>query len=520
MAEIKTFNFMTLENLTTYHGELKTWVNSQIDDAVASSIKTVSISQDGKTMYFYTVDAPVGEAQAAFVIDLDFYTTSEIDAKVETINGNIDGVSDAVEALDGKVDTTKLANGETVMGRVETAEGAIEALQDIVDELTGGTEGTGSIADAIQDAIDELDLPNTYDAKGAAAAVQGSLNEYITSNNAAVSGKADKATTLAGYGITDAMTSTEISGAISEAVAAEKELREAADGTITEAVGKVSDDLAAYEEANNDRVKAIEDDYLTSADKTELANADSAQVERIAALEGKIVDLTGAMHFEGVKTAVPEGDDLAGYVSGDVIIVGEKEYVFNGTAFVEFGDVSAEGERIGALEGRMDAAEAAISTETERATKAEGDLSDRIDAMDEAYKAADAQVVADMTALVEAEAARAKKAEADAETNAIAEAGKLDAALKTELEGKIKDADDRAKDEEEALGGRIDAVDGKFVNYTNTEGMNKAIADAVKVETERATGEEGKLSGRIDALEAVTHDVAAIDEEAIKNLFK
>ena len=54
------------------------------------------------------------------------------------------------------------------------------------------------------------------------------------------------------------------------------------------------------------------------------------------------------MHFEGVKAEVPA--DVSGYEAGDVIIVGEKEYVFNGTAFVEFGDVSAEGDRIAALE--------------------------------------------------------------------------------------------------------------------------------------------------------------------------
>ena len=46
-----------------------------------------------------------------------------------------------------------------------------------------------------------------------------------------------------------------------------------------------------------------------------------------------------------------------GFESGDVIAVGDKEYVFNGTEFVEFGDISAEGERLTALEGKVEVIE-------------------------------------------------------------------------------------------------------------------------------------------------------------------
>lgn len=87
---------------------------------------------------------------------------------------------------------------------------------------------------------------------------------------------------------------------------------------------------------------------------------DEAHDERIKDLEGKITGLTGAMHFKGIKESLPE--DVAEFTEGDVIIVGEKEYVFNGTAFKEFGDVSAEGQRIANLETRMDTAEDEIDT--------------------------------------------------------------------------------------------------------------------------------------------------------------
>lgn len=50
----------------------------------------------------------------------------------------------------------------------------------------------------------------------------------------------------------------------------------------------------------------------------------------------RVANLTGAMHFEGVKEVVPS--DNTGYESGDVILVGTKEYVYDGKNWVELGD--------------------------------------------------------------------------------------------------------------------------------------------------------------------------------------
>ena len=300
-----TFNFMTLENLTTYHGELKSWAQKQIADATASGIKTVSISKDAETgistMHFYTVEAPVGEAQAAFSIELphDYYTEAEIDAKVKEINDDIDAVDGkadaaqvaadaaqgsadaaqgAVDALSAKVDVTKLAEGETVLSKVAGNAADIADLRAVVGALTGDEEGSvGSITEAIDAKIAALDLPNKYEAKGAAAEeagkVQEALDAYIEANDAVVDGKADKATTLAGYGITDAMTADAIAAAIKvetdRAVAKEGEIV-ASVGAVDEKADGIAQDLAGYKTSNDARVKAIEDDYLVAADKAAL----------------------------------------------------------------------------------------------------------------------------------------------------------------------------------------------------------------------------------------------------------
>lgn len=66
----------------------------------------------------------------------------------------------------------------------------------------------------------------------------------------------------------------------------------------------------------------------------------------MADITSAVGGLSGAMHFEGVEESVPE--DNAGYESGDVILVGNKEYVFDGTEWHELGD-----ETIYAIKGEI-----------------------------------------------------------------------------------------------------------------------------------------------------------------------
>ena len=129
-------------------------------------------------------------------------------------------------------------------------------------------------------------------------------------------------------------------------------------------VSKEAERATGIEAGLRTDVDAIKGDYLKASDKKDLTDADAAQVERIAALEGTIVGLSGAMHFEGVVESDPTAEefDVAGYEKGDVVIFGNKEYVFNESKFVEFGDVSAQAEAITDLTGRMDDAEDAIES--------------------------------------------------------------------------------------------------------------------------------------------------------------
>lgn len=91
------------------------------------------------------------------------------------------------------------------------------------------------------------------------------------------------------------------------------------------------------------------DNYYTKGEVDSAIDADVKVVgDKVATLEEQIKGLSGAMHFKGVLEALPGSTE--GYNDGDVIVVGEKEYVCNGNLWVLFGDVSAEGERLTALE--------------------------------------------------------------------------------------------------------------------------------------------------------------------------
>lgn len=65
--------------------------------------------------------------------------------------------------------------------------------------------------------------------------------------------------------------------------------------------------------------------------------------------------IAGGVHFKGVVTSLP-ASPFTGYVNGDIIILGNKEYILNipqsGTgSWVELGDTTAESNRIADIEG-------------------------------------------------------------------------------------------------------------------------------------------------------------------------
>ncbi len=383
-------------------------------------------------------------------------------------------------------------------------------------------------------------LASNYDAAGAATTAETNAKKYtddeIVKVNASIKTNKDAI---------DAINNTD-TGILALAKADAKEKADAVDAKVTaldgkvgelptgvdvkaktvveyvdEKVAKVTTDATTLtgrvDQAEKD-IDAIEADYLKAADKTalegkittaqekadaaqthsegvaanlatakgELEKADQAQVGRISALEEKIKGVSGAMHFKGIVDELPE--DKSTYVEGDVIIVGEKEYVFNGTDFAEFGDVSAEAQRLTAIEGRVDTAETDIDNLEGRMATVEGSVATK----------AEAQALTDET-----------KAREDADKA-------LDGRLKT-IEGKF---DGEGSVAAQIATAKQEAIDAAATDATTK--ANQALTDG-KAYTD---AEVAKDRTRLDAVEAKAtknaEDIAAfqaISVEEIKAMF-
>jgi len=329
---------------------------------------------------------------ATAVSDLETYvgTFTHDTAKtvVEYINAKTDGIATS-------------GNLEALGARVTTAENDIDKLEASLAD--GGATATAianakAAGDAAQSDVDALELKVGEVAEG--KTVVGLIGEAQTQANKGVTdaataqAKADEAYNLANGKATMTQVNEAIAGAghavqseVDTALSNMETAYKKADSDLkTELEGKIGAKVAQTD--YDTKVAALEGEDtrlagLIAGIDTEYKKADTALDGRIAALEADITGLSGAMHFKGVVDALPETTE--DYNDGDTIIVGNKEYVVNGEAFVELGDVSAEVQRISDLEGVVGNAEgglvkdvadnaAAISAEKTRAEAKEAEL--------------------------------------------------------------------------------------------------------------------------------------------------
>ena len=118
----------------------------------------------------------------------------------------------------------------------------------------------------------------------------------------------------------------------------------------------VQDALNAYKTDNDKAVAAVKATANAAAVKTDVDsalatkqdnltfetayNAETNKVATMSDIKSATDGLTGAMHFKGTAASDPTAADFnkKGYKSGDVVLFGNKEYVFDGTNFIELGD--------------------------------------------------------------------------------------------------------------------------------------------------------------------------------------
>ncbi len=197
-----------IETLTAAVETNKTNISKNTDDiatlnggegVVGSVAKSIADAVASTKTAYEAADATTLQSAQDYADGLaDNYATAAQGAQAEqnktdiaTINTNLAKKADKLT-----VDAAKVGNIATV-----DANGQYQVSDKKLTDFTSADDVAGTITEKIT----ALDLANTYEAKGAAAGVRSALEADIAT-------KADKATTLEGYGITDAMTETEIKG--------------------------------------------------------------------------------------------------------------------------------------------------------------------------------------------------------------------------------------------------------------------------------------------------------------------
>lgn len=231
----------------------------------------------------------------------------------------------SLELLPGELgialDTQELYVGDAE-GNVKIVKGGASGAVESADKLTVprniaiSGDGTGSTTfDGSQDVTISLALSDTavtagtytkvtVDSKGrvtkgeniAISDVTG-LQDKITSIETSVSGKADKANSLAGYGITNAYTKTEVDGKVSDLTSQLGTANDAIEGLETSIEGKAdkSTTLAGY---------GITDAYTASTIDGKLANkADASTVTELTSTVAGKADKSTTLAGYGIEDA-------------------------------------------------------------------------------------------------------------------------------------------------------------------------------------------------------------------------
>lgn len=233
-----------------------------------------------------------------------------LEKTVAGLTGDDGGIQEAITAAIDGLDSTQ-----------NQAAGADGLALEVVQENGIITSISGSIAEG------------TYDASGAAKAVKDELNPLITAaKTQADKGVTDAAAAKKAADAASAKVDTSIAGLDYTAYAAGE-----AAGTTVSFVGTISETNGVISAEKRDLVFASAYDPKTNKAAT------------VADITTAVADLNGAMHYVGKEDKLPT--DVNKYKAGDVIIVGIKEYVFDGTKFDELGDEGAIGTALAGLKG-------------------------------------------------------------------------------------------------------------------------------------------------------------------------
>lgn len=291
----------------------------------------------GDDVYSFKLQARAAGSTGAYT-DVASIDLSAISTRIGAVETRVTTAEGKITTLEGEMDTAQgdIADLKEAIGTGGSVQTAIDSAINALDANKSQTAGTDGLAlNVIQEngvitGISGSIKANTYDAYGAASAVESKLNTYKTSNDAAVKAAQDAADAAAAAASKEATDRAAAINALDFAGVTGTQT-----GASIKFVNKVSQENG---------VVAAELGTL----EFQSAISSTNKAATMADVTSAVADLNGAMHFEGVKDSLPA---VAGYSNGDVIIVGVTEYVLSDGAWVQLGDEGALGTAIANLKG-------------------------------------------------------------------------------------------------------------------------------------------------------------------------
>lgn len=453
---------------------------------------------------------------------------------------DLQALIDALEAEDTAIRGEFAAADTAIRGEFAAADNVVRgefaaadtALKNELTPLISAAQKAGDDAAAL--AATKVDQ-SAYDTKIAALeAADTASGQALEAAKTEIQGKIDAVDALADQGIADAATAQ---AAAEAAAAAAQGAQDTADSKVSQsdyntAIGEINTAIGAINNSTTGilvTAKKYTDDELAAA-KTEISaeidgdvkvvsdalateiqdrkDADSALESRIAANETAIEALNAATTFAGADTLAnrPETADV-----GDIYVATDnsKEYIYTASGWVELGDVTAETQRLTALEETVNGTDSAdglvdkvADLESTRATKTE--LNQAIEGVNGTINGVDGRLttlegtVADGTNGLAATKAIADAANAQANTN------KGDIATINETLSKLDNT--YATDAE--LEDAVDALEGSISEVSGVANQNKADIATINgtLATTTSTANEA-----LETANANTQSIATIE---------
>ena len=191
-------NYVTLSKHNTDYERLDTKIDNK------DSLPT----QSGNSGKFLTTNGTAASWA-------DVYTEAEIDSKISALNTTINGKASTstVSALEQKVDTNTASIGTintTLAGKADSSDVYTTTQVDNLLNAKATTTALNSAVEGLEGSIGTINTNLGNKADKATVYTTSQIDTKVNDLNTEIGKKAASATTLSGYGITDAYTKTEV----------------------------------------------------------------------------------------------------------------------------------------------------------------------------------------------------------------------------------------------------------------------------------------------------------------------